>query len=285
MARISIFSFALAILFFACKNEQKTKEIIFEGAYSYMADANQFISCDGKTRMPVHNEAEYLTLERKYLSTVKEGGQKVFVKLKGHIADVPKMEGEGTEQAIVVTEIMAVGGESDCAALKAEAAAPALYSPYCENAEVAQKVTDFLKNNYLKEELKLGLDSFDRQFQCYPIDLNGDKLEEVFVRFQSKHFCGTGGCTFLILDNACTKLLQEFSVSDAPFFVEQEKKNGWNVLLVQSDGAFRMLEANKKGKYPENPSVIKPIPNFAPSGHAQVLFDDKNDTPCRTFRF
>jgi hypothetical protein len=285
MTRISFFSLALSLLLLGCKNEIKTNETIFEGAFSYMADANQFVSCDGTQTMPVHNTAEYLNLERKYLSTATEGGQRVFVKLKGHISDVPRMDGEGTEKALIVTEIMAIGGVNDCAVLKVAAAAPTLYSPYCENIDIAQKVSTFLKNDYLKEDLKIGLDSFDRQFQCYPIDLNGDKSEEIFVRFLSKHFCETGGCTFLILDNACTKVIQFFSVSDAPFFVEKETKNGWNVLLVRSDGEFRVLEANKKGQYPENPSVIKPIPNFAPSGHAQVLFDDENDTPCRTFRF
>ena len=86
---------------------------IFDGTFSYMADANLFVSCDKSLRMPVVMDKEYLTLERAYTQLV-EGGTNVYVRLKGYQIEVPKMEGDGVEAGLVVTQLIEIDKEKEC---------------------------------------------------------------------------------------------------------------------------------------------------------------------------
>ncbi len=86
---------------------------IFEGMYSYMADANMFVSCDKKMKMPVEMKGEYLNLERQYLRTV-DGGVEVYVKLKGYVRKVPPMEGNQEIDALFLEEILELSKDKKC---------------------------------------------------------------------------------------------------------------------------------------------------------------------------
>ena len=137
--------------------------------------------------------------------------------------------------------------------------------------QTAQNIKNFLTQDYLKDELSF-LQPADRKFQFYKIDLNDDGNEEIFVRFSSPYFCGSGGCTFLLLDKY-GEIITKFTVTRAPIFVEPSKVNGWSLLLVKDDGVFKELTFNE-GSYPSNPSMLPKAPYDAPSGHAQVMFHD-----------
>lgn len=86
---------------------------IYEGMYSYMADANMFVSCDRKMKMPVEMKGEYLNLERRYLRTV-DGGTEVYVKLKGYVKKVPAMEGDKKIDAFILEEILELTKDKKC---------------------------------------------------------------------------------------------------------------------------------------------------------------------------
>ena len=131
---------------------------------------------------------------------------------------------------------------------------------------------NFLALDYLKDDLPL-LGSNDRKFQFYSIDLNADGNMEIFVRLMGPYFCGSGGCTFLLLDTY-GEVITKFTVTRAPIFAENSKVNGWSVLLVKDAGVFKEL-TYENGSYPSNPSVLPKAPYDAPSGHAQVMFDDE----------
>ena len=137
--------------------------------------------------------------------------------------------------------------------------------------QTANNLKNFLVNDFLKDDISF-LEPKDRKFQFYKIDLNNDGNEEIFVRFISSYFCGSGGCTFLLLDKY-GEVITKFSVTRAPIFVERTKVNGWSVLLVKDAGVFKELTF-ENGTYPSNPSVLPKAPYDAPSGHAQVMFDD-----------
>jgi len=147
--------------------------------------------------------------------------------------------------------------------------------------QTANNIKNFLINDYLKDDLQL-LQPNDRKFQFYKIDLNSDGKEEIFVRFMTSYFCGSGGCTFLLLDKY-GEVITEFSVTRPPIFVEPSKENGWALLLVKDSGVFKEL-IFKMGTYPSNPSVLPKAPYDAPSGHAQVMFDD-DFYKSKTFEF
>lgn len=147
--------------------------------------------------------------------------------------------------------------------------------------QTADNLKNFLKLDYLKDDLEY-LQATDRKFQFYKVDLNGDGKEEIFVRFLGPYFCGSGGCTFLLLDSY-GEIITKFTVTRAPIFVESTKVNGWSVLLVKDAGVFKEL-VFENGAYPSNPSVLPKAPYDAPSGHAEVMFHDEL-SKSKTFEF
>jgi preprotein translocase subunit SecG len=145
---------------------------------------------------------------------------------------------------------------------------------------MSKNITNFLTLNYLKDDLQF-LSENDRKFQFYKIDLNEDGKEEYFVRFMSSYFCGSGGCTFLLLDRYA-EVINKFTVMDAPIYISKDKTNGWKKLIVQSGGKFIELIFDGKS-YPSNPSVVAVIKTQPDSGF-EILFDDKN-LPAKTYTF
>ena len=155
------------------------------------------------------------------------------------------------------------------------------FAPQSIDQQTANNIKNFLINHYLKDDLQF-LQPSDRKFQFYKIDLNDDGKKEIFIRFMSSYFCGTGGCTFLLLGKY-GKIITKFSVTRAPIFVEPTKENGWAILLVKDAGVFKELKFSD-GKYSSNPSILPKAPYDAPSGHAAVMFDD-TFSKSKTFNF
>ena len=79
------------------------------------------------------------------------------------------------------------------------------------------------------------------------------------------------------------EVITKFTVTRAPIFVESTKVNGWSVLLVKDAGILKELTF-ENGSYPSNPSVLPKAPYDAPSGHAQLMFDDEF-YQSKTFEF
>lgn len=154
------------------------------------------------------------------------------------------------------------------------------YAPQSEDELMSKNIANFLVNDFAKIDLK-GMEVKDRKFQMYKIDLNGDGKDEYFIRLFGTYFCGSGGCTFLLIDRYSEKIAT-FTVTDAPIFVSSEKENGWNVLYLLSDGKYRKVVHGKKS-YPANPSVLPPS-DFKPGANDVALFDDAKN-PCRTYDF
>lgn len=156
---------------------------------------------------------------------------------------------------------------------------PEQYSPHNSNIEVAAKIRKFLTEDLLKDDLKL-MTPADRKFKYEEVDLNGDGNNEYIIGFENSYFCGTGGCTYYLLNNDGS-VVTIFSVSRTPFIALSQKTNGWKDLLVESDGAMRILKFNGK-TYPSNPSMA---PKFTetPSDDAYRLL--WNEFPIPTFKF
>ena len=148
------------------------------------------------------------------------------------------------------------------------------------NDSLAKEVGLFLKNDFLKSDYDILLDD-DKKFQLAEIDLNNDGNNEVFINFFSRYFCGTGGCTLLLLDSKLT-LITKFTVTQTPLFIQKEVENGWNTILVRFQDKFVKLVYDGSS-YPSNPSVVTPV-DYAPSGHDLVLFDD-NYSPSKIYSF
>jgi len=94
-----------------------------------------------------------------------------------------------------------------------------------------------------------------RQFAFERYDLNDDSKDEYLIGFvKNSYFCGSGGCTYLLLDHEGTKITR-LRVANQPFIVLSSKHNGWRDLAVQSDGKLRHLKFDSQ-KHPRNPLVV-----------------------------
>lgn len=143
-----------------------------------------------------------------------------------------------------------------------------------QNNELVDRVKHYLQEKYLTEEDLRAIEKDQRTFQLNTIDLNGDGKNEVLVNFVSSYFCGTGGCTVLLLDEQL-ELITEFTVTRTPFYVERTNTNGWREILIRSGGKWRKL-TYQSGSYPSNPSLVEAT-GGAPSESAEILFDNEQD--------
>lgn len=137
---------------------------------------------------------------------------------------------------------------------------------------LALKVKDYITSQYLKpEDLKV-IEPSERKFNLYQIDLNNDGKNELFINFFTPYFCGSGGCSLVLL-NSDLKLINKFTVTRTPITIDSKTKNGWKVLWIQ-DGSIWKTLTNNNGKYPSNPSLADPTKDV-PETNATELFGSK----------
>jgi len=105
---------------------------------------------------------------------------------------------------------------------------------------------DDLAKNFIQEN--------SRKFIFFEYDLNEDGKKEIFVGLTGGYFCGSGGCTQLILDDQ-GNVISTFSVSGYPVIIDINKTNGWKDLIMYSGSKNRIVKFDGK-TYPSNPSVL-----------------------------
>lgn len=104
----------------------------------------------------------------------------------------------------------------------------------------------------LQSDLKV-MSADDRQYSYDTFDLNNDGKKEVFVALISPYFCGSGGCTLLILNPDFTLNSRLTVVDNFPLHASSKSTKGWRDLVIPSKGE-RLVKYNGK-KYPANPST------------------------------
>ena len=141
----------------------------------------------------------------------------------------------------------------------------------CSDTALHTGVMSFL-NNALSDEIALTPED-DRQYIAERMDINEDGIEEIFVGLASPYFCGTGGCTWYLLNPDFT-VLGKFSVSDFPIYISHELSNGYRDLYIKSNGKYHVLKFNNG--YPTNPS-LEPVfdlfshPEYTTGGTERTL--------------
>lgn len=168
------------------------------------------------------------------------------------------------------------GAESSAPAITEAAVAekPAVYDPdttdtipgdqygiNSSNEQTANLVRLTLKDLYKDDLSKDLIPAESRKFIFFEYDLNGDSKKEIFVGLIGPYFCGSGGCTVLLLDNQGNRI-DTFTVVDYPIVIDSQKSNGWDNLFMMSGGKYHIMKFNGK-KYPSNPSV-EPVLDLIP---------------------
>lgn len=127
------------------------------------------------------------------------------------------------------------------------------YSANTSDEETANLVRQTLKV-LLKDDLSKNLiPNENRKFIIFEYDLNDDSKKEIFVGLIGGYFCGSGGCTMLLLNNQ-GKVITDFTVTDYPVIIDSNKTKGWKNLIIMSGGKNHLVRYNGS-KYPSNPSV------------------------------
>lgn len=138
---------------------------------------------------------------------------------------------------------------------------------------IAENIAHYIANEYLTPADLKTIGMNERKFRYQQIDLNGDGKKEIFVGFSTPYFCGSGGCSMILLDEHL-KPITKFTVTRPPIYVDSTTENGWNVLYLQDGNQWKAL-VYKDGKYPSNPSVL-PKSSKQPSNQAVVIFPENN---------
>lgn len=78
------------------------------GGVIVFADAPRFLDCATGVSRPIAMEADFPALERAVLARRADPMEPLTATFEGEIAERPRMEGEGTEEAVIVTRFAAV---------------------------------------------------------------------------------------------------------------------------------------------------------------------------------
>jgi copper homeostasis protein (lipoprotein) len=84
------------------------------GMYGYMADAGLFQECLTGRRFPVAQVGDNAALEAAYSKFRREPGEALLVNLEGTIAIRPKIEGEGTQETLIVEHFNQIWPSETC---------------------------------------------------------------------------------------------------------------------------------------------------------------------------
>jgi len=155
------------------------------------------------------------------------------------------------------------------------------YGINSSNLKTADLVRLTIKDLYKDDLAKNVIDDYSKRFIFFEYDLNEDGNKEILVGFTGPYFCGTGGCTQLLLDNQ-GNVITTFSVSDYPVIIDTNKTNGWKDLFIYSGGKNRIVKFDGK-KYPSNPSVLAELKVTPGDGLPRAL--DFTHEPYAWFKF
>jgi hypothetical protein len=108
-------------------------------------------------------------------------------------------------------------------------------------------------------------------------DLKDDGSKDAIVYLSSDGWCGTGGCTMLILtsEGASYRVVTKATVTRLPIRVLSTKSNGWHDIGVGLAGggiqfSYEAILSFDGKTYPENPSTV-PVRQSSKRAHGQIV--------------
>lgn len=112
------------------------------------------------------------------------------------------------------------------------------------------------------------------KFRHASVDLNDDHELDAVVLLLGPSWCGSGGCTLLVLQGHEGKFTvrSTASVTLEPIRQALEQRHGWNSLVVHSRGRGEVLLRFDGKKYPSNPSR-QPVASKRQLASARVLIE------------
>lgn len=133
---------------------------------------------------------------------------------------------------------------------------------YAQTGNQTENLIEWTLKDLYKSDIEKGfLREQDRRYLYDEYDLDDNGKKEILVYLGGSYFCGTGGCTLLLMDHE-GNVITSFSVTDTPVIYDSKKTNGWRNLFIQTGGKFHVVKFDGR-KYPSNPSV-QPVLTLTP---------------------
>ena len=119
----------------------------------------------------------------------------------------------------------------------------------------------------------------DSKYQHAFFDLNSDGVEDVLVLLESDDWCGSGGCTLLVLEGQVLseqaeppvyKIISQSTVTRTPISVADSESQNWHDLIVHSGGEEKILKFDGQ-HYPHNASMQPAATDEQRAGAKTVL--------------
>ena len=127
--------------------------------------------------------------------------------------------------------------------------------------------------------------SRDTEYTAALVDLRDKGTKEVIVYLSADGWCGTGGCTMLILapkDNSY-ELITKIPIVRLPIRVLTTKTNGWHdISVVVGGGGLSAYETKLSfdgSSYPENPSIAPALPLHRKVAGKTLISEIHNEQP------
>lgn len=88
------------------------------------------------------------------------------------------------------------------------------------------------------------------------VDLNNDGVYDAVVLLRGMEWCGSAGCTMLVLQGQSTDytVVSHSTVTREPVRISESMSQGWHDIIVHSDGVEKLMLFDGSG-YPSNPSM------------------------------
>ena len=151
-----------------------------------------------------------------------------------------------------------------------------LTGTFVKAQEVDPAITEKIKQTLAK--LYPTTPANDRNFIYNAVDLNDDGKNEYLVGLTGSTFCGSAGCTMLVLNNKFG-INTRMTIVQFPVYVgppaSKEVTKGYSNIYVSTKGVGYVKMAWNGSKYPTNPSLAPKISESLISGKYAFL-DEAN---------
>ena len=153
------------------------------------------------------------------------------------------------------------------------------------SASEQDRLASFLRGFFAGRD---GADEHQERYTAAFVDLSGHGRSEAIVHLLSNGWCGSGGCTTLVLEdrNGAFRLVSEIPISNPPIRVLTTRSHGWRDLgvMVSGGGIRRAYEAKLSfdgSTYPTDPTVSPAKPMAVQQGRTVISPKD----PVRSVQF
>jgi hypothetical protein len=133
-------------------------------------------------------------------------------------------------------------------------------------------------------------------YACEGVDLNSDGREEVLVYIMGSFFCGSGGCTLLVLlevPEGGYAVVSDFPKTRLPVTVSSARNNGWSDTSSPSkQDAFNPKKPSQRkmpemrvpdiSRYSNDACLLYPIGYIAPGTNRRGVTDRRSRNVIRT---